>query len=555
MAINMSYFAGAGAQFFDDNGVPLAGGKLYTYSAGTTTPAVTYTTRAGTVNNTNPIILDAAGRTPQEIWFNGGLLYKFVLKSSTDVLIGSYDNISSINDVSQTTNLITVTGTNDLTGTSVVPVTAYSAGFQVSFVAVATNTGPMTIDVDATGAKSIVTDVSTPLAAGDVPIGKVVYLEYDGTRFQVINPAAFKNIRVTGNIDVGGVLNLAQGSSVASASTIDLTSTTGNSVHVTGTTTINTIILAQGYQRTVIFDGVLTLTNSASLVLPNGVNITTSAGDSAVFIGDAGSVVRCVSYSRAPSVSQIQPISASVGSNALTISASLLSLDFRSTTLGSGTVTRVTGTPANLVVPASATLGTVNAVQSKLTVLALNNAGTIELAVVNLAGGNQLDETNLLTTTTISSGATSASTVYSTTGRTNVAYRVLGYIESTQATAGTWATSPSTVQGQGGQAITAMSTLGYGQTWQNVTGSRAAGTTYYNTTGKPITIRIAGVGGVIGLGYFNASINGTVVPFCYSGTSTAATNTSDLLVVTPGASYVITSGSGSMTINSWYELR
>ena len=49
-------------QAFDNNGDPLAGGKIYTYSAGTTTPKATYTTAAGDVENTNPIILDSAGR-------------------------------------------------------------------------------------------------------------------------------------------------------------------------------------------------------------------------------------------------------------------------------------------------------------------------------------------------------------------------------------------------------------------------------------------------------------------------------------------------------------
>lgn len=505
MAINMSYFAGAGAQFFDDNGVPLAGGKLYTYSAGTTTPAVTYTTRAGTVNNTNPIILDAAGRTPQEIWFSGGLLYKFVLKSSTDVLIGTYDNISSINDVSQTINLITVSGTNDLVGTSVVPVTGYSAGFQVSFVAVATNTGPMTIDIDNTGAKSIVTDVSTPLAAGDVPIGKIMYIEYDGTRFQTINPAAFKNLRVA------GVMNLAQGSNIASASTINLTTATGNSVHVTGTTTITAITLAQGYQRTVIFDDVLILTNSANLVLTNGANITTAAGDIATFIGDAAGVVRCVSYSRVPNAKQIQSITASVGSGALTLTLNPTSLDFRSSTLGSGTVnTRTVTSAISLVISNGSTLGTVNATMARIALLAIDNAGTVELAAVNIAGGNNLDETTLISTTAEggAGAADSANVIYSTTARTNVPFRVVGYIESTQATAGTWATAPSTIQGSGGQPKflgTSMVRLdtqnGYGSTntriprFTNIRANQGNDITYADsaTLGASFTINTAGV--------------------------------------------------------------
>jgi hypothetical protein len=91
-----------------------------------------------------------------------------------------------------------------------------------------------------------------------------------------------------------------------------------------------------------------------------------------------------------------------------------------------------------------------------LAVIALNNAGTIELAVVNFAGFINLDETTLLTTTAISAGSTSASTVYSTTARTSLAFRVIGYIESTQATAGTWATAPSTIQGMGGNTYKAI---------------------------------------------------------------------------------------------------
>jgi hypothetical protein len=67
---------------------------LYTYLAGTTTPEPTYTTNAGNVARTNPIILDAAGRVPGsgEIWISP-ISYKFVLKDSNDVLIATYDNV------------------------------------------------------------------------------------------------------------------------------------------------------------------------------------------------------------------------------------------------------------------------------------------------------------------------------------------------------------------------------------------------------------------------------------------------------------------------------
>jgi hypothetical protein len=97
MPVTLSPLAGAGQQFFDNNGNPLTGGKLYTYSAGTTTPLAAYTTNSGAIAHTNPIILDSAGRVPSggEIWLTLGFGYKFVLTTSADVVIATYDNIPS----------------------------------------------------------------------------------------------------------------------------------------------------------------------------------------------------------------------------------------------------------------------------------------------------------------------------------------------------------------------------------------------------------------------------------------------------------------------------
>jgi hypothetical protein len=96
MTVSISLFAGIGAQFFTDDGVPLAGGLIYSYAAGTTTPKTTYTSSLGTVAHTNPIILNSAGRVPSgEIWLTlGG--YKFILATSTNVTIATYDNVFSV---------------------------------------------------------------------------------------------------------------------------------------------------------------------------------------------------------------------------------------------------------------------------------------------------------------------------------------------------------------------------------------------------------------------------------------------------------------------------
>jgi hypothetical protein len=99
MAVNLSPVGGVAAQFFDNSGQVLTGGKIYTYLAGTTTPAVTYTTNSGLIAQPNPIILNAAGRVPDsgEIWVTDITTYKFVLKDQNDVLIATYDNLVGIN--------------------------------------------------------------------------------------------------------------------------------------------------------------------------------------------------------------------------------------------------------------------------------------------------------------------------------------------------------------------------------------------------------------------------------------------------------------------------
>lgn len=80
-------------QGFTNGGTPLDGGLLYTYLAGTITPATTYTTSAGNIANPNPIVLNASGRADDEIWLEVGVGYKFILRTAAGGLIDTYDNI------------------------------------------------------------------------------------------------------------------------------------------------------------------------------------------------------------------------------------------------------------------------------------------------------------------------------------------------------------------------------------------------------------------------------------------------------------------------------
>ena len=76
--------------------LPLAGGQIYTYQAGSSTPLATYTTVNGTIANANPIVLGSTGKLPSELWLLSGYSYKFVLEDASNNVINTYDNIAGI---------------------------------------------------------------------------------------------------------------------------------------------------------------------------------------------------------------------------------------------------------------------------------------------------------------------------------------------------------------------------------------------------------------------------------------------------------------------------
>lgn len=105
--------------------------------------------------------------------------------------------------------LVTVTGTDTLTGSMTPALTAYAAGNQFSFVVANTNTGAVTINIDGVGSKSITRTGSTALVAGDLVANQVALIEYDGTRFQLLNGNSFTNLNVSGTLGVTGATTLS----------------------------------------------------------------------------------------------------------------------------------------------------------------------------------------------------------------------------------------------------------------------------------------------------------------------------------------------------------
>lgn len=239
--------------------------------------------------------------------------------------------------------------------------------------------------------------------------------------------------------------------------------------------------------------------------------------------------------------SRLQPFTATASAGAMTVTLQPTSIDFRATTLSSGAVTTVDiATAITLVVPSGATLGSTATYAASLAVVAINNAGTVVLGIVNIGGGVDLSEIGVISSTLVGAGSDLSTVIYSASAQTSKAYRVIGYIESTQAVAGTWVT-PSLVQGVGGQNLV-MGTLGYGQTWQAVT--RTAPTVYINSTGKPIMLNvIAGVGQayVLTVGSFT---------FPSAGTGPEDVNTTSYIIPT-GSTYSYTGSAGL----GFYELR
>lgn len=116
---------------------------------------------------------------------------------------------------------------------------------------------------------------------------------------------------VASKLDLSGVaqsvamnakdISEAKGADVASAGTTTIWVTDGNFIHITGTTTITSFGTAQqaGDERTIVFDGALTLThNATSLILPTGANITTAAGDTAIVRAETTANARVIAYLR-----------------------------------------------------------------------------------------------------------------------------------------------------------------------------------------------------------------------------------------------------------------
>jgi len=369
---------------------------------------------------------------------------------------------------------------------------------------------------------------------------------------------------------------------VASAGTTDIGGENSFCVEITGTTTITSFGTNYNGPRFIRFTGALILTHNATLLnLPGAANITTASGDCLIAVpnstgngwnvlsyfrasalpalvggeigaatattattGDNSTKVATTAFVQTSSYRGMESVDYSLSAGALVLKLNPTGIRFRSATLTSGIPDLVSNSSQiTTTISSGSTGGTSSGVQSSIALLAINNAGTMELAWCNISGGINLDETTLINTTAEggAGAADSSSVIYSTTARTGVAFKVVGIFRSTQTTAGNWAQSPSLFQPVGGQAYTSMQSIGFGQKWQDVSGSRSLGTPYTNNADR--VIKVAFTPSTSGIS--SIAVDGVVVAY-------AAVVSSLQAEVPPGGTYIVSSAAA---IGYWSELR
>lgn len=148
-------------QFFTAAGVPLVGGKLFTYASGTTSPLATYTDDTGNFTNTNPVILDSRGEA--SVWL-GPSRYTFVLKDADDNLIWTVDGVGTIQG---SQNPVTVA----TSGQTVVTVPEYGLG---GYLMVIVDGLVKEYNVDYTESSTTSITFATPLTAGQRVITRML---------------------------------------------------------------------------------------------------------------------------------------------------------------------------------------------------------------------------------------------------------------------------------------------------------------------------------------------------------------------------------------------
>ena len=191
--------------FTDADGAPLEAGYIWVGVENLnaiTDPVAVYWDAALTQPAVQPI--RTAGGYP----VNAGTPARLYTEAAYSILVQDRNGITVYSSASGNTDIdiilsqwLTVTGSNTILGTSSITLPSYEAGQTFRFVAAATNTGAVTLDVNGLGQKTITKQGTSGLVSGDIVSGCVVNVTYDGTRFQMVavpNTLALTSLGVSG---------------------------------------------------------------------------------------------------------------------------------------------------------------------------------------------------------------------------------------------------------------------------------------------------------------------------------------------------------------------
>ncbi len=395
-----------------------------------------------TAADRNAIDADLATALTNSLAVNGESVVTADIPFGNNKLTGVKDGTSAKDaaNVSQIQNsnailLATVAGTDTITASLSPALTAYANGQIFTLIPANTNTGAVTININGLGAKALTKNGSTALVAGDLVAGVEYSLQYDGTRFQKV--AGSDYLAISGG-SLTGLLNVNDGADIASATTVDLTAATGNTVRITGTTPITEFTMNAGQQMELVAVGALPLTYHATTMNINGgANYTCSANDRLrVFKDGAGviqvNVTKQAGDAIADLASQAEAEAGSENTKMMTSLRTKQSIDANKMTLNTeqtatGALMQFTGIPST----------------AKRVTVIFNGVSVSGTSNVKF----QLGTTVALETTgyasTVTSGAGGASTSSSTsghmaTGQIISAHAYSGHVVFTKVSGNTW---------------------------------------------------------------------------------------------------------------------
>ncbi|MES1989275.1 MAG: hypothetical protein V4440_14820 [Pseudomonadota bacterium] len=439
------------AQFI--NSIAATGAKVFTYAAGSSTKQATYTDITGTTPQANPIILNSRGEPASPIWLTEGLSYKFVFAPSTDSdpptsPIRTVDNVTGVNDASITLDQWVSSGITPtyVSATQFTLPGDQTSAFQVGRRVKATVTAGTVYGTISVSAFAVLTTVTLVMDAGQVLDSGLSSVGYG---ILTTTPNSIPYALSADKIQLQTYTAFTTGGTSSAFTLTPIPAIAANATNLEFTITLHTAptgsptlsVSGKAALNLKYVDSIPSLQFINSTVAPNG-------WTARVWNDGTNWVMKDIVPSS--TTSKIQPITASVSANALTVTLNPTTLDFRSATISSGTVnTRVISSAITLVISNGSTLGSSNGAVGRYNILAIDNAGTVELAIINQDAGLTLDEFDVITTVAEggAGAADSGTTIYSTTARAGVPYRVVGFIKVTEATAGVWATAPSTIAG------------------------------------------------------------------------------------------------------------